>query len=235
MTREVPLSQGKVALVDDADYERVMRHKWCAVNNRGWWYAKRVICQDGQTFNCYLHRFILGVPDGVRIDHIDGDGLNCRGENMRYASAAQNGRNTRPSKRNTTGYKGVIVTDTGRFRAQIGADGKHWYLGQFAVAEDAAKVYDAAARHFFGEFAWTNFPEMDVEPQSNFLQRIANQGRRDPSSFVTRAKITAEIASEIRRRYAAGGVLQRDLSAEYGVCMATISHIITGRQWKEAA
>ena len=91
MVRALPLTQGKVALVDDEDFERCNAFKWCAVkmqrgNGRAHWYAKRTIYHDGAMYTIFLHRFILGVPDGLQVDHEDGDGLNCQKYNMRYAS-----------------------------------------------------------------------------------------------------------------------------------------------------
>ena len=77
-TTIVPLSRGLVAIIDGADADRVLAHKWSA----GWtgtrWYARRSIGTNGDYHHLYLHRFILDAPPGVRVDHENGDGLDCR-------------------------------------------------------------------------------------------------------------------------------------------------------------
>lgn len=157
MSREIPLTQNKVALVDDEDYEDAVKHKWCAMHIRGRWYAARTC--NGTTQ--YLHTFILGKFPGWVVDHIDGNGLNCTDRNMRYCRPAQNQRNRAIHKNNVTGFKGVSFMATGkrkkRWRALIGAEGQHIHIGIFATPEEAARAYDLAAIKYHGEFARLNF------------------------------------------------------------------------------
>lgn len=158
MTIEIPLTKGKVALVDEADSARVLGFgKWSAQYS-GYgtlWYA--VSSKLGRT---YLHRFVLGVPRGTVVDHISGDGLDCRRANLRIASLSQNNANRdKPSTREfTSQYKGVTRNQRGRWIAKIKADGGQLVLGTFDTERDAACAYDAAARILFGEFARCNFP-----------------------------------------------------------------------------
>lgn len=235
MVREVPLSQGKFALVDDDDFDRVMRHKWTAATSNGRrWYAKRSILQDGKCINCLLHRFILGVPDAIRIDHENGDGLDCRKVNMRYASPRQNARNMRRSARNTSGFKGVHRVRDG-WIAQISADGKPRFLGVHESKEYAARVYDAAARRLFGEFARCNFAdrnedaERDVAHRFDLLERGERVYRTSRRCYSQR--LTDQDVSTIRTRYLAGDSVP-SLADEYGVKRATVYHCLSGRTFK---
>jgi hypothetical protein len=168
VVREIPLTQGKIALVDDEDYDRVMPFKWCAVLNNRWWYAKRAVIVDNVYINLYLHRFILSADSSVLIDHKNGDGLDCQKQNMREATKGQNCCNAKKSKNNTSGFKGVSRERT-KWLSQIKHDGVVFRLGLFDSQENAAKVYDAAAVFLFGDFAWTNFTEVDPALIENLL------------------------------------------------------------------
>lgn len=152
--REIPLTRGKVALVDDADYEHVSRFKWTALFNpdNGKWYARRV--SGGRTL--YLHRFLMSAAKGVHVDHKNGDGLDCRRGNLRFADNSQNHQNMRRLSTNTSGYKGVHPRGR-RWVATITLKKKSYWCGTYDTAEDAARAYDEKALELFGEFALPNF------------------------------------------------------------------------------
>lgn len=234
MTREIPLTQGKVALVDDDDFDRVNAFKWCAVKmqsapqRRTHWYAKHCIYVDGQAINIYLHRFILGTPDKIHIDHEDGNGLNCTKSNMRYASRRQNAWNTRVHLQSETGFKGVRRAKIG-WAAHISVDGKSRRIGAFTSIEQAARVWDAAAIHFNKEFARTNFAEIDPEAQNIFKSWL--NGQRFTLGKNPNFKLTDDMVREMRRRYAEGGVTARDLAPEFGVSVPTVFHALSGRSF----
>lgn len=234
MTKEIPLTQGKVALVDDWDYERVARHKWSAVcMEKKHWYAKRCIPYDGKIINVYMHRFITGVPQGVHIDHIDGNGLNNTEANLRIATPKQNVANTRLAVNNTSGFKGVMVRKkSGVYVAGTVRSGKRVNLGTYQTAEEAARVYDAYVRLSAGEFAWTNFDTLCPKAEG-IARSIANGGQPPSYRVKPHRKLTDEQVVEIRARYAAGGVLGKDLAAEYDVCIAAIFHLLSGRTFKD--
>ena len=163
-TCEIPLTRGKVAVIDATDFERVSQFKWYAVRPRpnypDRWYAARSQHSPGRRQKMiYLHRFILDASPTSVVDHLDGDGLNCTRANMRHASQAQNSGNRAMNKNNQSGYKGIYWDKaTGKWRAEIRVNNKGIKLGRFVDPELAARAYDEAAKHYFGPFAYLNFP-----------------------------------------------------------------------------
>lgn len=145
--------------VDSADWPRVSDYHWTIDKPRGAATYARTQSNGNTNRRMYLHRFILLPPDGLKIDHINNDGLDCRRMNLRYASTAQNQMNQTAQVGADVPYKGVSRTKFGRFVASIKVNGKRKYLGSFRTAEQAARAYDKAARRYFRNFACPNFPE----------------------------------------------------------------------------
>ena len=155
--RYIPLTRGKYAIVDAADYEALSRYKWFATGDehRGFYAARR----DG-TKVLLMHRAIMNPPEGMVIDHINNNSLNNRRHNLRICTQKQNARSARPSRRASSRFKGVYFhKKTGKWVATIGHNGQTIHLGSFATEIQAAKAYDRKARELFGEFAYLNFPE----------------------------------------------------------------------------
>lgn len=155
---EIRLTQGQTAFIDDWNYERVSQYQWHAHKaiTTGKFYARAYI--NGQ--HVYLHNFLLPPPQGMEIDHIDHNGLNCCEDNMRFVTHAQNQKNQSKQRSNTSGYIGVshhILNK--RYQAYIESDGKQHYLGYFDNPIDAARRRDVAATELHGEFANLNFPD----------------------------------------------------------------------------
>lgn len=163
--KEIPLTKGMVAIVDDADYERVACYKWHADGKPGHYYAYRNVRVYPDRYHpqrrISLHAFLMNPPDGIIVDHRDGNGLNCTRDNMRFATYSDNARNSRPKSR-TSRYKGICYYKKLRkWGAFCIYQGKQHYLGVFTTPEDAARAYDAKAREWYGRFAKTNFPLSD--------------------------------------------------------------------------
>ena len=152
--KEIKLMGGRVAIVDDEDYERLTRRKrkW-KLSTTG--YAVRIRTVEGQRFNEHMHRLVINAPDGLYVDHINGNPLDNRKDNLRLATHAQNTRNRKVSINKQVPYKGVRKSHN-RFSAQIHGDGKWVYLGNFKTAEEAAIAYNNAAIKYFGGFARLN-------------------------------------------------------------------------------
>lgn len=158
--REIPLTQGMVALVDDEDYERLARHKWCAIKKTRRWYAvTSEYLGNRRSKIVYMHHVILGRPSkNHEVDHVNGNGCDNQRLNLRWATRCQQMSNVATRGRNKSGLKGVHAHSARRWRAQIKNAGKTEHIGLFTSPEDAAKAYDERARELFGEFAWLNFP-----------------------------------------------------------------------------
>lgn len=157
--KEIQLTQGKVALVDDEDYERLMAMgKWYASQNRknGNWYAKVGIKSNskcGRT-SIGMHRVVLGSDFRV-IDHKDGNGLNNQKPNLRGCTFQQNQMNKRISKVSKTGFKGVFVRGD-RYIAKCTFNKQSIHLGTFTTTQDASRAYNEFVSSKFGEFARPN-------------------------------------------------------------------------------
>ncbi|MGO8812485.1 MAG: hypothetical protein ACLQJF_23750 [Candidatus Sulfotelmatobacter sp.] len=158
--KTISLTQGFVAIVDDADYGRVSAHKWCATRAKTNVYGIRKLrTPAGRTTSQLLHRFIMGVTDPeIHVDHEDHNGLNCQRYNLRKCVRGENDGNRRKT-RGASQYKGVSWDSSrGLWRAFITVHNTSKFLGRFHDERDAAIAYDGAARTAFGEFANCNFP-----------------------------------------------------------------------------
>ena len=155
----IPLTQGKVAFVDDADYPMVSKYRWHVnrVGNR--WYAMRNVYDNGSRTKLRMHNVILQVSARKEVDHKNHDGLDNRRVNLRAASRSDNNANGR-QKIGRSGYRGVWPSGR-RWAAHIQRDGKRHYLGMFKTAEEAALTWNEAARWIHGEFAILN----TIQPQ----------------------------------------------------------------------
>jgi len=149
--KEIPLTQGFAALVDDEDWEQLARFKWQVLHGHYTHYAQRM--QNTPYKRVFrMHRELLRPPTGMTVDHINGNGLDNRRSNLRLASYSQNQQNKK-SKIHSSQFKGVSWHKKkkkweGRIRL-----GRLRHLGYFASEMEAALAYDAAALESFGEFA----------------------------------------------------------------------------------
>lgn len=169
---EIAIHGGAVALVDLEDVELVSAHKWYMRNG----YAVTAYHvpgskkgESGRTANVYMHRLLMGPPPeaGLHVDHVNRDRLDNRRSNLRWVTPAQNSQN---AEGRSGLYKGVKKDDA-RWAARL----RGLHLGSFATPEEAAKVYDKAARHFFGDYAALNFPNEHYEGQVRYVDFIPDK------------------------------------------------------------
>lgn len=153
--RWIPLTRGLFALVDAADFDRLNQYRWFATKRP---YAVSRLGKGFGAREVPMHELVAGFRAP---DHKNGNTLDNRRSNLRRATHAQNCRNRKRPRTNTSGYKGVSKQrGCARWKAQIAwrEDGVHRteYLGLFPTPEAAARAYNRAARRRFGTFARLN-------------------------------------------------------------------------------
>ncbi len=165
---EIPLTQGKVAIVDGGDYERLSHFKWQAHKDQdGLWYACRTEYEPRKR-RVLMHRLIVDAPDRLYVDHRSHDTLDNRRDNLRIVDGSQSAFNRRHRRTSRSPYKGITFhRGSGMWRARIANIKGRISLGLFSTPEAAARAYDVAARHLHGEFCCVNFPASSLESSAS--------------------------------------------------------------------
>jgi hypothetical protein len=145
--REIPLTQGKVALVDDEDYEKLSKIKWCAHKMSKYFYAEHCVNRLDARYTLHMHREIMNCPSDKEVDHIDGDGLNNQKSNLQIVTHRQNGQNRHHAK--TSIYPGVSWSKNERkWVSMIQLNGVYKNLGYFKIESEAHTTYRVACNVF---------------------------------------------------------------------------------------
>lgn len=154
----ISLSRGLVTVVDDEDFDYLMRWVWHAMKSRNRFYAAgSQTYPDGTTQHFLMHRIIMKATPDQFVDHRSRDSLDNRKENLRFCTNGENQMNAGIPSHNTSGFKGVSRTRQGdKWRATIQLHGVSKQLGVFLTPQEAAAAYDEAAVLHFGGFALTN-------------------------------------------------------------------------------
>lgn len=160
--KQIKLSKGQETIVDDKVYDILMAYGWkwhCSATG----YAVRDVYYCKKTHKVYMHRWIMEHVldislDGLQADHINGNRLDNRIDNLRTATKGQNAHNRKINNNSTSGFKGVTYNKRDKaYQAQIRLNGKIFSLGYFQCPVEAAHAYDSAAKELHGEYARTNF------------------------------------------------------------------------------
>jgi len=166
--KEIPLTQGRVAVVDDCDFAYLNQFKWHVVG-RGGIYAARAAKR--KLF--YMSRDIMRPLPGFEVDHINHDTLDNRRGNLRICTCQQNTFNRHGHYNSTSKYKGVsFETESNRWRVSISDRS----IGRFESEIAAAIAYDKSAREMFGVFAYLNFPDaLKADDVTEFLKSLPDK------------------------------------------------------------
>lgn len=153
--KELSLTQGKIALVDDSDYDWLSLTPWYY---SGPGYAARDFTRNKEKISVYMHRLILNVTDDKEVDHIDGNKLNNTRGNLRVCSREENACNLKNRNGGTSKYKGVYWDGSrGYYRVEINSKTYgDYYVGAFYSEDEAGLAYNLVARSLHGEFANIN-------------------------------------------------------------------------------
>ena len=158
----VPLTRGYEAVIDATDVPLVQDCNWVVTSpTRSTVYAWAFFVDaEGVKSSLRMHRLFLSPEDSEVIDHIDGNGLNNRRNNIRICSVTENNWNTKVSRANRSGYAGVHWDRRkGKWRASIGFKGKDIHLGRFKDPMKAHEAYLRALAEYRGSFSPLLRPE----------------------------------------------------------------------------
>lgn len=169
--RHIKLTKGYVTMVDDEDFELLNRFKWYSDVKPNGVYPSRKISTDGFSTSIRMHYYIIDVPEGCVVDHIDRNPLNNQKNNLRVASHSQNSRNRTKSKSKTTSkYLGVYWDKVNSvWKSQLRIKGMRINGGQYHNEEEAALAYNKYAKIYYGEFANLNIVK---EPTKGHSENI---------------------------------------------------------------
>ena len=165
--RRIPVTGGRFAIVDNADYDELAIYNWYGVKNGRTFYAQRLVETNEivRKRNIIgMHRQLFDVPAGKVVDHINHNGLDNRRANLRIVTRAQNSWHNRKYRGDfTSQYKGVSWENgRGRWRAKIAYNRRNVFIGYFDDEVSAARAYDAKAKELFGEYAILNIDKAPV-------------------------------------------------------------------------
>lgn len=149
--KTIPLTQNKIALVSDEDFEELSKYKWHLHTTKFGDYART------SNPKRYMHTFLMNPGHGYEVDHQDGDGLNNQRSNMRICTSSQNKANQKVRSDNVSGFKGVSWDKSReKWLAQTHYKGKYKYIGRFANKLEAVNAYNTTVIELFGDFAKVN-------------------------------------------------------------------------------
>lgn len=161
--KQIPLTRDMVAIVDDNDYDELSKYKWSAGVAANGFYAKRSSPAPFRK-TIYMARVIMNAKPDDHVDHISGNTLDNRRQNLRICTQRENNYNRKISKNNSSGFKGVSWNNGhGAWFSQLQVNRKNLNLGYYDTPEEAARAYDRAAIKHHGAFAQINFPRSDYE------------------------------------------------------------------------
>lgn len=152
--KRIALTKGYFAIVDEADFHSLSKFKWCSYC-QGRYAGRNSKRVNGRQVTVLMHRFLMNPQQSFEVDHINGNGLDNRRENLRLCSRSENAQNMKCHADCSSGVKGVYRAGK-KWMAVITANGKRFYLGSYPEKLEAAKAYNAASEQLHGKFGKQN-------------------------------------------------------------------------------
>lgn len=155
--KKIRLTKGKSATVDDEDYQKLRKHRWYFTSH-GYAERDKRISGSPKKLRFFMHKIIMNTPDNFDTDHINGDRLDNRKENLRICLRSENLMNQRKTSSKTSSrYKGVSWNKkSNKWEVSIKVNYKKHYIGSFLLEYEAAKAYNCAAINLHGKFSKIN-------------------------------------------------------------------------------
>ncbi len=168
----IPLTRGKFSIVDDDIFDTLIQRRWYATPEKnGRIYAITSIRINKKGKHLRMHRIINNTPDGMDTDHINGNALDNRRNNLRTCTRSDNMKNSSRHINSSSGFKGVFGKGKG-WQVKIVVNKKAMWLGTYKTKLVAAQAYNIAALKYHGEFARLNsIPQGEVKDESKTLVR----------------------------------------------------------------
>lgn len=174
MVKEISLTRGRVALVDDEDFEWLSTKKWCIQENRKNGHAYAHTSRWKGKKYVYMHRIIIGAKKGQIVDHINGNTLDNRSSNLRIVTPRQNQQNMHYER--SSKYPGVSwYTNDKKWVARIQIEGKNKGLGYFKSEKEAFEAYKKAVHELVGEKLVC---ELDSSDNQNATLELSDENKR---------------------------------------------------------
>ena len=143
---EIKTSKGEIFLTDCTDLDFLLKYSWC-INKNGY-----VVANINHKVT-KIHQYILGLSTPVVVDHINGNKLDNRRENLRICTSSENSKNMKIKTTNRTGYPGIRLTPSGRYNVRITVNNKEIHVGNYLTLEEGIGARKNAEIEYYGEFA----------------------------------------------------------------------------------
>lgn len=154
--KKIPLTPTGFALVDDEDYDHLSKWSWhremLGKKHKAPYARRGTNYYGGVKKSKAMHRYLLDAPNGLEVDHINGNTLDNRKANLRLCTRSENAKNKAVYRNNKSGCKGVNLHSSGKWRARIQVDGKRISLGLYDSLDEAKIAYSTAAKKYYGRF-----------------------------------------------------------------------------------
>ncbi len=226
--KEISLGKKYKTSVDDEDYPDLIKHSWYAYISKAssTIYAYR-FGKLGEPATVTMHRQIMDFPKDIMIDHINGNGIDNRRSNLRFATYSQNLANMRSVAPSTSRFKGVYWDKKANaWGSTIQHEKERIFIGYFNDEYAAALAYDAHARELFKEYAYLNDPDNCIE-----ICDIHNLIRGSDPEKRPDTKLSYQKVQMIRRMYLEGNN-QTIIANEFEIDRSQISRIVNNKAWK---